>query len=450
MPGPSPAKLGAVRTLIGAAPDHALRSLQAALAGAGGDGGAMALIREMIDTERADRALRAWVFGPIEPLFQPRADGVEAPVLPRRALLALWTLVKARLPELVGRAADDSRYLDPSDRAPAVFDDICRNAAALLRDSPEAVAPGDPAAAESVAVYLDLTPLARKALRRAPEWMSKVTDERIAAFKVVMSDATALVPDGTPRLFEIFQAHLPEAAQVLRLVALLTDRASDRYLASSELKSFGERVLAAIEARVQRVRTFDPQGGQPAGRAAAQEVIAACAALAEIEQSVDLSRDGPWGARVSTARKALALNVEGRLREVENAVAQALPMQAVRVAGRLTRPAPKVGADPDERLVAKAHGLVTFLEEARPAANAGGYGALRGQVAEKVAVRLFTYADELIEAMNAGEVPDEDRARVYLEIAAEFLALAKDAKAAQIVRRRAAVAGGRQPSKDVA
>ena len=45
---------------------------------------------------------------------------------------------------------------------------------------------------------------------------------------------------------EIVLGHLPEPQLILRLVACLTDRASDRYLASSELASFGVRMPMAL------------------------------------------------------------------------------------------------------------------------------------------------------------------------------------------------------------
>jgi hypothetical protein len=449
MPGPSAAKLGAVRTLIEAAPDSALRSLRLALADAGG--GPMASIRDLIDAESADRTIRAWVFSPVLPLFAPRADGVEAPLLPRRALTVLWSQLKARRPELIAQAAEEVRYLTPEDLAPEVLDRLCLEACALVRADPEAILPQAAAeVVESFALYLALSPVARRGARRLPEWLSKVTDERVAALKVLFSDAAAVVDDGAPRLLELLLAHLPEAAQVMRLVSALTDRSGDRYLAASELSSFGERLIADTERRIQRVRVFDPQAGEAGGGAAAQDVIAACATLAELERSVELSRDGPWGARVLAARKALAVNVEGRLREVDAAVGQALPVQSVRVAGRMTRAAPRVEAAPDEQLVARARGLVVLLAEVRPSANDGGYGALRNQVCDKVAARLETYADELIHLINAGEAPDDDHARAYLEVAAEFLGRIRDAKAAQLVRRRAAAAGAHAASRDVA
>ena len=84
----------------------------------------------------------------------------------------------------------------------------------------------------------------------------------------------------------------------------------------------------------------------------------------------------------------------------------------------------------------------------------GGFGALRSQVADGLSDWLEVYADELVHLLNAGEAPDAEVAREYLEIAAQFLSHAENDKAAKIVRRRAAVAGtgsgGIDPSQEVA
>jgi hypothetical protein len=52
--------------------------------------------------------------------------------------------------------------------------------------------------------------------------------------------------------------------------------------------------------------------------------------------------------------------------------------------------------------------------------------------------RLDAYVEEVLEEIRAGdEDVDPDRAREFLEIAAEFCGLVRDEQAAQIVRRRA-------------
>jgi hypothetical protein len=452
MAGPSPAQLGAVRTLIETAPEAALRSLERALAGV--EGGPMAQIQTMVAAERDDRNFRGDVFAPVIPLFGIRAGGLAGPQFPNRVLTQLWNQLKACEPDFVVQAqADRDDWRRGDDPDPRIFNVLCAKAARMLRAEPDSffrAADRSGPLAQQLAAFLDLAPLARVVLARLPDWLGRATEERVAVLKLIFKDAVDVAIDATPRLLELVLAHLPEPQAILRMIAALTDRASDRFLASSELASLGERLLDDVDLRIAHVKAFNAQAGIAGARAVAHDVTVVCAILAEMEQSVDLARDGPWGSRVNAARKALALNVESRLRDIEGVVAQALPLQNVRIAGRMTRPAPKLAVEPDLAAVDGGRALLVFLEEVRPAAAAGGYGALRNAVAEKVTERLNVYADELLHAINAGEAPDQERAQRFLEIAAEYLGYAADAKAAQIVRRRAAVAGDRQPSQDVA
>jgi hypothetical protein len=451
MAGPTSAQLGAVRMLIEQAPDSALRSLERALANVAD--GPMGDIRDMVRAEGKDRAMRNLVFAPVMPFFISKPGALPGPRFPLRVCAGLWAMLKTRRVELMRAAReayDDRRQGD--EREPPVFDSLLGDAAVLLRMEPQNFFRGDdgPALAEQLAEFLDLAAIGRAVLARMPDWLAKATEERVTALKLMFKDATEVAFDATPRLLELILAHLSEPQTILRLIAALTDRATDRYLASSELASFGERLMADAEARIAAIKIFDPQGGAKAAHAAAHDVGQVCAVLAQFEQDVELSREGPWGSRVAAARKALALSVEGRLRDVDGLVSQALPLQNVRIAGRMTRPAPKVSTAPDEAAVERARALVVFLDVSRAGGAAGGYGALRTSVSEKVQERLNVYADEVLHLINTGEAPDNDIAQDYLAIAAEFMTYAKDKDAAQIIRRRAAAAAERQTSQNVA
>lgn len=443
---PTAAQLATVRMLIASAPDAVLNSMAMALTGAEGE---LAPILAQVDQERENRRLRDIVLGPVVPLFAPRRDGVRATTFPRRLLPALWRAVIEADPEMVTQAAADVLYWHPQeDEPPRSLDDLCRAAARLVRHDPPAAFQG-PEAAE-LGVYLSLGPLARRALRRLPDWLGKATDERAAILRLIFKDAAAVCDDSAPRMMEMLLGHLPEAYLILRPISVLTERASDRYLADSELADFGERLLTEVDVRVDRLKHFDPNGGEAAARAIAADVHAANAILTEFEHSVELSKDGPWGRRVGDARKAMAVLIEARLRESQRRVEAALPLGAVRLTGRMTRPAPRISTPPEPRLVEPARALLVLLSETRHAAATGGFGALRAHVAEGLSEFLEIYADELVHLLNAGEAPDTAIAHAYLDLAAEFLGWAENTKAAQIVRRRAAVAGAGTPSQEVA
>jgi hypothetical protein len=204
------------------------------------------------------------------------------------------------------------------------------------------------------------------------------------------------------------------------------------------LAELGGRLLADIDRRLDDLRAFDPQQGAAAGVAAAEAARIAVLAINEFEQSLDLKRDGPWGLRIGKQKRELAQAVESRFGKADDAVGGALPLKTVRSAGRMMRGFPKLIQDPEPKMIAKAEGLLAFLDETRASAPNGGYASLRAKVVEKVEARLDQYAEDLIEVLRDEDNRDHERARLYLELTANFVAYVRDEKAAQIVRRRAA------------
>ena len=95
-------------------------------------------------------------------------------------------------------------------------------------------------------------------------------------------------------------------------------------------------------------------------------------------------------------------------------------------------------------LVARAQTLLVFCHEVRNSAPMGGFGSTRAKVLETINERMDQYVEDLLDHLRTelepGEEDTHDRARAYLEVVADFSALSKDEKAAQIVRRRAAAA----------
>jgi hypothetical protein len=235
-------------------------------------------------------------------------------------------------------------------------------------------------------------------------------------------------------------AHLTEPWLILRVISGVMDRPTDTYLAGSELGSFGERVLADIDRRLVEISAFKAVAGRQSAHTAAAAVHVATVEITEVDQSIHLTADGVWGKRIAKQKAQLANTIEGHLKTTDAAVGQALPLQTVRMGPRSAKGVPRLNHDPDATAVEKAATLLIFMSEVRPSANAGGFASARAKALEVLENRLDTYVEDVLEEIRAEDGVDPDRARAFLEIAAELCGLARDEKAAQIVRRRAAAA----------
>lgn len=436
-------KLELVRGLIARAPDRVVNGLEAALTDGGT--GVLAPVYDMVRLEAADRARRNLLLAPVAPLCRV-ADGETGWLrFPPAALTQIWAGLKRIAPDVLARA--DTALADPDDRDAAAMDAPARLAGQELRAAyhqefaaAARLCDADrPGGATELAACLDLTPLARRGLAQLPRWISFMDGERIATARLMCRDAAEVAPDAGPRLFEMLAAHLAEPWRILRVMAAVMDHPGDSYFAASEFADFGERILASIERHLRQVLSLRSHQGPGAGRAAAAAANQAVLLLTEIEQTVDLARDGPWGRRVAKIRRSLADSAEARLKELDDAVAAALPCQSLRGMGA-RHPAPLLSHEPDEVQVARAMTLLVFAHDTQGCAAAGGFAALRLKLLERLEQRLDAYVEDVLEVLRDAEEGNADLARAHLAVAADIYALARDGSAGELVRRRMAAA----------
>ncbi|MFZ5670875.1 MAG: hypothetical protein ACOY4K_15415 [Pseudomonadota bacterium] len=444
----SPHKVALLKRLVSASPDELVRGLEQALCSETATG-PLAAVGALIEAEAADRAVRFAVLAPVAVLFGPAVDDGR-PRFPRVALGAIWQGLKAEAPELVREAASAFHYIEPDAASPEVFDLLCARAADGLasRETPEFAAAAAACEADraggaaELEFCLRLAPVARPPILRLGDWIQRMTDERRVTARLAYRDATALGEGGGPMFFEMLAGHLNPPALVLRVISAVMDHPAERYLAGSELARFGERVLTEVEAQLTQLRAMKPGASVESGREAGVAVQRAIERISELEQAVQLSKDGPWGQRLSKLKQGIAGVVESRLRDIDEASQHALPTQKLRYSAKLTRTAPKISDPPNEQAVGWALGLLAFAEAIRTCATDGGFGSVRSKVLDNLSKRIDQYVEDMLEQLRLGDIEDglEDRAREFLAIAADMLTLARDEQSGSIVRRRAAAA----------
>jgi hypothetical protein len=440
----SEAKLAVVKGLIEQAPDSAIRNLLLALSADGGHDSGLTRVQQVVEAEAADRRTRNFVFSPIAPLCAV-AGPFSGLNFPPRTLSLIWKALKVEAPEDMTAAQAAAADWRAETSTPEAFDALCRRTAAGLRagEGPfqAAAAAADAGGGrEALAACLDIAPVTRRALDQIPEWLGRMTSEKAAKLRLTYRDVVGVADDAGPRFFEMLAAHLSEPWLILRIISGVMDRPNEAYVSGSELASFGERILADIDRRLAEITAFKSTAGRQAAHAAAQSVHMACVEIAEIDQSINLSPEGVWGRRVARQKRTLASTIEAHLRSTDDAVAHALPLQTIRLGPRAIRGVPRLTADPEQTQVEKAATLLTFMSEVRSSAAAGGFASSRAKALEVLDGRLDSYVEDILEEIRSEHDDHRERARAYLEIAAEFCGLARDEKAAQIVRRRAAAA----------
>jgi hypothetical protein len=437
-------KVELVRGLIAQAPDSAIRNLLAALTADRGHDEGLTRVQHLVEAEAGDRHARNLVFAPVAPLCAAPGP-FSGLAFPPRTLSLVWRALKEAVPGETAAAKSLAGNLRAGESSPEIFDLLCAKAVNGLRGAEGAFGAAAAAADHgggraALIACLEIAPVTRGALDQMPEWLGRMTSEKAAKLRLAYRDAVAVADDAGPRFFEMLAAHLAEPWLILRVISGVMDRPNETYLAGSELAGFGERVLADIERQLAAVSAFRPTAGRLAAHTAAAATHTATLEIAEFEQSIQLTPDGVWGRRLSKLKRGLAVTVETHLKAADDAVGGALPLQTIRIGPRTIRGVPRLTHAPDGEHVERAITLLTFMTQVRPSAPAGGFASARAKVLEVLEARLDNYVEKVLEEIRADDGVDPERARAFLEIAAEFCGLARDEKAAQIVRRRAAAA----------
>jgi hypothetical protein len=440
----SEAKLGIVRRLIEQAPDSAVRNLLRTLGADGPHDAGLTRVQQLLEAESADRNARNTVFAPIAPLCAA-AGPFSGLSFPPRTLALLWSALKQEAPGDTEAAKVHLSGWRAGDGLPEIFDQLCARTALSLRTKggafeAAAAAADEGAGRERLAGCLDIASLTRYGLEQMPEWLGRMDGEKAAKLRLTYRDVCAVADDAGPRFFEMLNAHLTEPWLILRVIAGVMDHPHETYASGSELGGFGDRVLADVDRRLTEIAAFKPTSGRQAAHIVAQTVHLVTVEIAEIEQSFQLAADGAWGRRVAKQKKTLAETIEAVLKTADRTVAGALPVQTVRVGFRTAKGVPRLTHDPELDQVERAATVLTFMNELRSSASAGGFASARAKTLEALEHRLDTYVEDVLAEIHADDGADLDRAHAFLEIAAELCGLARDEKAAQIVRRRAAAA----------
>jgi len=440
MAGLSVAHRVALTALLAGCPDAALRAVSAAVAPMGG--GRAAELRMLIGEESRDRLRRARVLAPLAPMFRVRADGIAAMVFPPHVLPRLWRAAREREPDLLIHLDQD----DPS--ATAVADRFCQAAALVVRDQPDLVWPpgGDETARQAgladLAACLDLAHLARRGLPSLEIWLKRPDGDQIAELRLLLKDCAGVHIDGAQRVLEMLFAHLQDAVLILRIV-IQTSLAAGRegFLSESELAGFVERLIAGVDVRARKIEAFRPGADLDHVETVIADLNWCAGVLGELDVTLTLNPQSVWGKSVRDARVAIARRLSGLLRAADKAVDDALPLERVQIAGRMTRKAPRLAAPVDGPAANAALSLLKLVGSARGPASTFGCEADRKTLVAALTDRLSDHADQTLRMINDGEAEDETHALGLVELVAVCLDHIDAVEPARTVRRRAAVAG---------
>jgi hypothetical protein len=440
MAGLSVAHRVALTALLARCPETALRAVSAAVAPLGG--GRAAELRTIVEQETRDRVRRAMVLAPLIPMFRLRTDGISAMTFPPHVLPRLWRAASEREPDLL-------IHLDGEEGScVAMADRFCQTAASVVRDQPDLVWPpaGDEAVRQKgladLVACLDLAHLARRGLPSLEIWLKRPDGDQIAELRLLLKDCAGVHVDGAQRVLEMLFAHLDDAVLILRILTQTSLSAGrEGFLSESELAGFVDRLIAGVDVRARKIEAFKPGADLAHVGTVIADLNWCASVLAELDVTLTLSPQSVWGKSVRDGRVAIARCLSGLLRAADKAVEEALPLERVQIAGRMTRKLPRLSAPVVGPTVDAALSLLQLVGSVRGPASTFGCEADRKTLVDALIARLSDYADQALRMINEREAEDEAHALGLVELTALCLDHIDADEPARTVRRRAAVAG---------
>lgn len=413
-------------------------------------------VRRLIVQEIDSHFAKTQIFLPFVPLFQPREDGLDGVLLPEWILNGLWRALERAEPQLFAEGLVAVREYASGNPVPVIFFRLVNAAAEIARLHPEQVLPPkaskeDAGILAEFAEYLDLHRLLRDTLSRLPDWMGRIDAEKAAAIRLTFKDACVKSEEGGVRFLETLYANMSDPNLVMKFVAIVSDGGNDKFLSESELAIFGERLLKAAE---ERAKVFEglmrrrDKGGDSLAEAGGW-VIQSFGLIRVLQQSVELTREGPWGRRVAQIRQNVSVLIEDRLKTVDKVIAQALPRRTERIFGRATRELPDYEGPRADQAQLALH-TVAFLNAIRPAASQGGYASLLSKAVQTAEKEMDDYFETVL-AIATGEDPfDADAVMVCFERVIALMESLLGEDKGNLVRRRVASADVYRTPKTVA
>jgi hypothetical protein len=397
-------------------------------------------VAAMIATEESSRRLRDNVFTPFSGFFlnrdkDPKYNGKTFPYSFYRKL---WAILCEREDGLIPLAVIDNHHYNISDAAPYSFLGLIKSAAALCRlngDDFKDVRSGEIPyeMLEDFAAYCDLYRLAVDLLGDIKEAIFRPDATRSARLRIVFRHAADIHEDGAVRLMEIAYSYLKDPASVLKIISILLDRPSDRFLVMSEMATFGERSIARTENFGVKLTEYRRQPNFSQLSAFGLEASQALKEIHAIQDAIELTKDGPLGKRLSATQGKIIDFIEETIKSYDRPLKDVFPFS-----GSKGRSMPRVDGIIKPESIERLKNIIEFCFCVQPLASTCGYLVILNQAFETMGRTAEDFFDGLLELANADNPPSYNPLMMAFERAEEITQIVSGEEKANLMRRRVA------------
>lgn len=442
MPGLTESQGKIVRSIVQTVPDAGLGQLTSVLSAQMGEH-TMADVRDIVMVEMRDRKVRSIVFSPIVSLCEKNQPGKSRSRFPFELPTLLWNSLVDTSPRLMTQAREMAMRSESEDVLPYIFNQTCDAALVGLQEKNphfqpviDCLAKSSPDALRDLMGFLKLSSVLRDVLIEIPVWVGRMNSDDELSVRLAYRDAAKLTANGPARLFEFIYINLDAPQTILRIISAALDRPSDLSIEGTELIAFGDLLLDQSEALLMSMNDIELGDGASAGIALASAAKTVIGTVTEFEESIALSKNGPWGRRVARIKRDISVAFEKLIFQVEALIPKALPVSAGTQNLKSLNRSPNMSLAPDPSAVARLEAVLVFITQIRPIASASGVGVLRSRIIAETQEFLEYYSNGVL-ALITDFNQDPEAVQARINQIAKYVALVHDDETAERLRRRA-------------
>jgi hypothetical protein len=276
--------------------------------------------------------------------------------------------------------------------------------------------------AEEMALLLAVGPDILVLQEKLPKPVPAFTEDLVRAARQTYDHFIATAPDAAPYVAVAAMNRLSRRWEALRLPVLISRKAQDTLISSTDMGLAGELLFSDIDALSHAIRSTK----QP--RFDVDEMIDYIASFAELSSAIvkemAVRRDGKWGQSLLKDRAEVGNVMDDFMERAPKEIAAALPMQ--KSGGRFVDP------ERNERALRYA----TLISGCKPFASAGSFAASREDAHKGAAEYLRRYNEEALYDLRTTNMERRQLAKDRFALASELTAILCGEEEAELLRRR--------------
>jgi hypothetical protein len=289
--------------------------------------------------------------------------------------------------------------------------------------------------AEEMALMLGVGDQVLAIHRKLPRGTAALTEDLIWALREIYDALLQTNSDAAPYVTVITMSRLAKPWEALRLPLMITRKAQDTLISSTDMGLAGELLFHDLEDYAFQIRAvrqphFDVE-------ILLRNLSRFTELSSAVVKEVEIRRDGRWGQNLLKDRSLVGTTMDAMMQKAPKEILGALPMHKSGSYGGGPR-VPNIDHMPDQdEKVERAIRYAKLVMGCRHLASRASFGATHKDASDEIERELRVYNEDIVKLMRDPDEAKRNKAEPFFRTAVELTAILFSEEEADFLRRRA-------------